>query len=58
MFLTFNDNNLAVSELGFRGEWLKRRVTEHVRARGSSENVWEFEHGFNQGYDTAWGAAF
>ncbi|KAG8696054.1 Glucan 1,3-beta-glucosidase 3 [Ceratobasidium sp. 395] len=58
IFLTFNDNNLAVSELGFRGEWLKQRVAEHVRARGSSENVWEFEHGFNQGYDAAWGAAF
>ncbi|QRV91359.1 Cellulase (glycosyl hydrolase family 5 protein) [Ceratobasidium sp. AG-Ba] len=58
MFLTFNDNNLAVSELGFRGQWLKRRVAEHTKARGSSANVWEFEHGFNQGYDTAWNAAF
>jgi len=58
LFLTFNDNNLAVSELGFRGEWLKRRVAEHARARGSSENVWEFEHGFNQGYDSGWAAAF
>ncbi|KAB5592354.1 hypothetical protein CTheo_4178 [Ceratobasidium theobromae] len=58
MFLTFNDNGPAVPELGFRGEWLKRRVEEHVRARGRSENVWEFEHGFNQGFDAAWAAAF
>jgi glucan 1,3-beta-glucosidase len=42
MFLTFNDNSPAVSELGFRGEWLKRRVAEHVKARGKSDNVWEF----------------
>lgn len=58
MFLTFNDNHPAVSELGFRGEWLKRRVAQHVQARGGSGNVWEFEHGFNQGYDAAWAAAF
>ncbi|CAE6481493.1 unnamed protein product [Rhizoctonia solani] len=58
LFLTFNDNGPSVSELGFRGEWLKRRVADHVRARGNSGNVWEFEHGFNQGFDTAWAGAF
>lgn len=42
MFLTFNDNGPSVSELGFRGEWLKRRVAEHAQARGSSANLWEF----------------
>jgi hypothetical protein len=42
MFLTFNDNGPSVSELGFRGEWLKRRVGDHVKARGKSGNIWEF----------------
>ena len=42
IFLTFNGNGPSVSELGFRGEWLKRRVAEHAQARGSSANLWEF----------------
>ncbi|CAE6462125.1 unnamed protein product [Rhizoctonia solani] len=58
LFLTFNDNGPSVSELGFRGEWLKRRVADHIRVRGKGENIWEFEHGFNQGFDAAWAGAF
>ncbi|EUC66853.1 glycoside hydrolase family 5 protein [Rhizoctonia solani AG-3 Rhs1AP] len=58
LFLTFNDNGPSVSELGFRGEWLKRRIADHIRVRGKSENIWEFEHGFNQGFDAAWAGAF
>lgn len=31
----------AVSELGFIGEWAKRRSVEHVREKGKG-NIWEF----------------
>ncbi|GJE85411.1 glycoside hydrolase family 5 protein [Phanerochaete sordida] len=37
-----------VPELGFTGPWAKIRAREHVAAKGAS-NLWEFEHGFNQG---------
>lgn len=42
----------SVPELGFTGPWTKIRVREHAAAKGSS-NLWEFEHGFNQGISTA-----
>ena len=30
------------SELGFVGQWLRRRTVEHVLDYGGSKNVWEF----------------
>lgn len=33
---------LPVSELGFLGQWLKRRVTEHAVSHGKSKNIWEY----------------
>ncbi|KAG8926337.1 Glucan 1,3-beta-glucosidase 3 [Tulasnella sp. 417] len=52
MFVTFPKGSTS-SELGFRGEWLKRRTARHARDCGSSEFLWQFEHGFNEGHDAA-----
>lgn len=41
MFVTFPKGSTS-SELGFRGEWLKRRTARHARDCGSSEFLWEF----------------
>lgn len=41
MFVTFPKGSTS-SELGFRGEWLKRRTARHARDTGSSEFLWEF----------------
>ncbi|KAF9218682.1 glycoside hydrolase [Gyrodon lividus] len=38
----------AVCELGFKGSWRKKRVHEHGTESGFSNNVWEYEHGFEQ----------
>ncbi|OJA21032.1 hypothetical protein AZE42_05540 [Rhizopogon vesiculosus] len=32
----------AVSELGFKGYVAKRKVQEHIREKGVSDNIWEF----------------
>lgn len=45
LFFTFKPNGPAepcVSELGFVGEWLKRRRAEHVSEKGHNQYVWEF----------------
>ncbi|CAG7849291.1 Glucan 1,3-beta-glucosidase 3; AltName: Full=Exo-1,3-beta-glucanase 3 [Serendipita indica DSM 11827] len=54
LFFTFSGET-SLSEIGYMGEWLKRRVAEHVSAKGSSDLVWEYEHGFQQGYATILG---
>jgi hypothetical protein len=45
------------SELGRRATWRKSRLNEHIQARGESDKIWAFEHGFNQAiiafYDAA-----
>ncbi|KAF9234748.1 glycoside hydrolase family 5 protein [Melanogaster broomeanus] len=38
----------AVCELGNKGSWKKKRVHEHSTEYGFSNNVWEYEHGFDQ----------
>lgn len=43
----------SVCELGFKGFWKKKRVGEHAVKEGSSGNLWEFEHGHQQGVDEA-----
>ncbi|KAF9520403.1 glycoside hydrolase family 5 protein, partial [Hydnum rufescens UP504] len=43
----------TVSELGFRQRWMKRRASEHAKTRGSGPQLWEFDHGFEQGYNAA-----
>jgi glucan 1,3-beta-glucosidase len=43
----------SVSELGFRQRWTKRRAGEHARIKGTGPQLWEFEHGFGQGYNSA-----
>ncbi|KIJ52830.1 glycoside hydrolase family 5 protein [Sphaerobolus stellatus SS14] len=56
MFLSFSPQSLvdnSVSELGFVGQWLKRRTAEHVADKGKSKSLWEFEHGFRQGLQAA-----
>lgn len=45
----------SVSELGFKERWIKHRTEQHVAMKGSSNNLWEFHAGFEQGFDTAWG---
>lgn len=32
----------TVSELGFKGEWVKRRARTHTEVKGKSQNIWEF----------------
>jgi glucan 1,3-beta-glucosidase len=32
----------SVSELGFKGEWTRRRVREHAKESGVGANMWEF----------------
>lgn len=53
LFFMFRPNGSGaapcVSELGFVGEWLKRRRAEHVSDNGHSQHIWEFDHGFRQG---------
>lgn len=41
------------SEIGFFGKWIEARMDEHSAYRGMSQNLWEFEHGWRQGYDAA-----
>lgn len=36
------DVGSAVPEIGFKGQWAKRRAGVHVRERGKNGNVWEF----------------
>jgi glucan 1,3-beta-glucosidase len=48
----------TVSELGFRQRWMKRRASEHAKTRGSGPQLWEFDHGFEQGYSAALTFAF
>jgi glucan 1,3-beta-glucosidase len=43
----------SVPELGFRQRWIKRRAGEHARNKGPGPHLWEFEHGFEQGYNKA-----
>ncbi|KAH8108792.1 glycoside hydrolase [Phellopilus nigrolimitatus] len=51
-FFSF-DLGSAVPELGFKGQWAKRRAHAHSKEKGHSKNIWEFEHGFSQGVDAA-----
>lgn len=39
------------SRLGFVGEWSRKRRLAHVREKGDSKLVWEFEHGFAAGLE-------
>ncbi|TDL25342.1 glycoside hydrolase [Rickenella mellea] len=48
-----SDQGSSISELGFKGQWVKQRLVEHVKEKGSSNNLWEYEHGFIQGVDEA-----
>ncbi|KAG8905061.1 Glucan 1,3-beta-glucosidase 3 [Tulasnella sp. 403] len=41
LFITF-PHGTSMSELGFRGEWLKRRNARHARDRGASNFTWQF----------------
>lgn len=66
---SYTNVKAPVSELGFVGQWLTRRVSEHCSDHGTSKNVWEFgvcawglvyqmtdvvaEHGFHQGLQAA-----
>lgn len=43
----------TVSEIGFKGQWAKRRAFAHGREKGHSGSIWEFEHGFSQGIGAA-----
>ncbi|KAL5523241.1 EXG3_1 [Sanghuangporus sanghuang] len=45
----------AVPELGFMGQWAKRRAFTHTREKGHSGNIWEFEieHGLSRGIAAA-----
>lgn len=50
LFFSFKPNvptETCVSELGFVGEWLKRRRMEHVSDNGDSPNIWEYGQFFN-----------
>lgn len=45
MFFNFRPSTVVempISELGFSGQWKKRRTHEHVSEKGNSKNVWEF----------------
>ncbi|CAN6601472.1 hypothetical protein TRVA0_001S10418 [Trichomonascus vanleenenianus] len=39
------------SEIGRLNAWRRSRQAEHIREKGTSDLVWQFEHGFNQGVD-------
>lgn len=41
LFFSFPGNS-SLSEIGYMAEWKKRRVAEHVAAKGGGEFVWEF----------------
>ncbi|KAI6000408.1 glycoside hydrolase family 5 protein [Pisolithus orientalis] len=43
----------AVSELGLKGIWKRKRVHEHALRAGHSNNLWEYEHGYQQGVEEA-----
>ncbi|THH11948.1 hypothetical protein EW145_g355 [Phellinidium pouzarii] len=51
-FFSF-DLGSSISEIGFKGQWAKRRAQAHCRGKGDSGNIWEYEHGFTQGVDAA-----
>lgn len=45
MFLSFKPASqveMPSSELGFIGQWKKRRTAEHIAEKGKGKNVWEF----------------
>ncbi|KAH8070764.1 glycoside hydrolase [Cristinia sonorae] len=44
----------TVPELGFKGACVKRRTAEHVKEKGGSGSLWEFEHGYSQGINVAY----
>jgi len=54
LFFSF-PGNTSLSEIGYMGEWKRRRVAEHVAAKKGGDFVWEFEQGFQQGYSTILG---
>lgn len=54
LFMNF-PGNTSRSEIGYMTEWTRRRVAEHVAAKGGGDLVWEFEHGFANGYKTIYG---
>ena len=41
IFLGFSYGS-SVTELGFYGEWVRRRINEHASRHGASSNLWEF----------------
>jgi hypothetical protein len=41
LFFTFSGNT-SLSEIGYKTEWIKRRVAEHASAKGGGEFLWEF----------------
>ncbi|KAG9052808.1 Glucan 1,3-beta-glucosidase 3 [Serendipita sp. 407] len=49
LFISF-PGNTSLSEIGYKTEWTRRRVAEHIAAKGNSDFIWEFEHGFQNGY--------
>ncbi|KAF8313071.1 glycoside hydrolase [Clavulina sp. PMI_390] len=42
------------SELGYKHRWMMHRTKEHEAAKGGSKNLWEYSHGFEQGFDNGW----
>jgi len=52
MFLSFAEGS-SLSEIGFTGEWGKMRREQHGGQRGFSNNMWEFDHGLEQGINAA-----
>ena len=40
-FFSF-DIGSAVSEIGFKEQWAKRRVAAHAQHKGPSKNIWEY----------------
>ncbi|CCG84975.1 protein of unknown function [Taphrina deformans PYCC 5710] len=43
----------ADSEIGYIGEWKKKRRAAHVRDRGHSDYIWEFDTGYAAGFVAA-----
>jgi hypothetical protein len=58
LFAAAIPQSTSTSELGYQERWTKLRAQEHVAEKGSSPNIWEFEHGFMQGFNTATTAMF
>ncbi|KAI5122109.1 hypothetical protein M0805_002231 [Coniferiporia weirii] len=51
-FFSF-DLGRSIPEIGFKGQWAKKRAHKHSREKGHSNNIWEYEHGFSQGVGAA-----